>query len=109
MSQNKHQRHGHVKDKVLGPKPKNVQIYFINTAFATCTEALTLTILLRKNIGIQACCDPEMSQIWPNWELKYEIGTPTTNKKNDVYFAFWAILSILFFHDKFHFFGWDNE
>ena len=28
-------------------------------------------------------------------------------KKIDVYFAFQAILSILFFHENFHFFGWD--
>ena len=33
----------------------------------------------------------------------------TQIKKNDVFFAFWAILSILFFHEKFHFFGLDNE
>ena len=35
------------------------------------------------------------------------VGIPKKEKINDVYFAFYAILSILFFHENFHFFGWD--
>ena len=38
-----------------------------------------------------------------------KLGRQKKKKKFNVYFAFYAIQSILFFPEKFHFFGWDNE
>ena len=37
------------------------------------------------------------------------LGYSKKKKGFNVYFAFQAILSILFFHEKCHFFGWDNK
>ena len=36
-------------------------------------------------------------------------GFPKRKKQINVCFAFQAILSILFVHEKFHFFGWDDK
>ena len=38
-----------------------------------------------------------------------KLGGKKKKTKFNVYFAFYAILSILFFHEIFFFFGWDNE
>ena len=38
-----------------------------------------------------------------------KLGRQKKKKKFNVYFAFQAILSILFVHEKFHFSGWDDE
>ena len=47
--------------------------------------------------------------IWPNQRtppLPVSCAAKKRRKKINVYFAFQAILSILFFHEKFHFFFW---
>ena len=59
-------------------------------------------IVFRKKFGI-----------WPNQQTPPcplpVVWAAKKRKKFNVYFAFQAILSILFFHEKCHFFGWDNQ